>query len=169
LSHQVWTWLSFWESHPENKVRNIYNHRIWGGGAGRFQDFGGLWTGEGGNHIPPARRLRKETILLLLTLRPSKLPCNLGTIFVEPSSHKLFRPPFRPKKDHRVKADLHICIIRKRGHIYIEGLLENYCYRKEVMQKLLEYHPQEGILLLLLLPSPLPENNSSCKPVNTSL
>jgi hypothetical protein len=39
------------------------------------------------------------------------------------------------------------------------------------MQKLLEYHPQEGIvvLILLVLPSPLLENNSSCKPENTKL
>jgi hypothetical protein len=39
------------------------------------------------------------------------------------------------------------------------------------MQKLLEYHPQEGIvvLIILVLPSPLLENNSSCKPKNTKL
>ncbi len=38
------------------------------------------------------------------------------------------------------------------------------------MQKLVEYvfHPQEGIVLLVL-PSPLLENNSSCKPENTKL
>jgi hypothetical protein len=38
------------------------------------------------------------------------------------------------------------------------------------MQKLVEYvfHPQEGIVLLVL-PSPLLENNSSCKAENTKL
>jgi hypothetical protein len=97
-SLNVFDFISCWKSHPENKVRNIDYHWIWGGGA-KLYPWWRFLTGAGGV-APPARRLRKKTIFLLLTFRPSKLPCNLGTVFVEPSSHKLFRPPFRPKKDH---------------------------------------------------------------------
>jgi hypothetical protein len=40
--------------------------------------------GEGGSDKPFSRRLRKETIFLLVMFRSSKQPANLGTAFVEP-------------------------------------------------------------------------------------
>jgi hypothetical protein len=59
--------------------------------------------------------------------RPSELSSDLGIVFVElaPSSDKLFRPPFMPKKDHIVKdLDIYIYIyIDQKGVIYRKLLL----------------------------------------------
>jgi hypothetical protein len=77
---------------------------MYGGNIGIYRQFR---TGGGGGDEPPPRRLRKKTIFLLVMFRPSELPSNLSIVFVEPSRDKLFRPPFKPKRDHIVK-DLHI-------------------------------------------------------------
>jgi hypothetical protein len=71
---------------------------------GGFHDIGRFRVGGGGGDGPLPRRIRAKTIFLLVIIlfRLSELPSNLGVVFVEPSSEKLFRPPFRPKKDHGV-------------------------------------------------------------------
>jgi hypothetical protein len=71
------------------------------GGGGLFHFVGMFRVGGGGGFRPLPRRIRTETIFLLARLfRSSELPSNLGVVFTEPSSDKLFRPPFRPKKNH---------------------------------------------------------------------